>query len=185
MKKVVAVAALICVGLLSQTAWAQPAPLNTQSQIREALSAAPPAIASGATVLGRDDKGGMIVLRHGHNGWTCLMTATDPVRLPVCYDANGMAWRKAIMAGRVPDPDKPGFSYMLEGGSAWSNTDPKADTLPPDMKTYIRIPPHVMILDARTANASGLPSGQATPDTRKPFVMFGGTKYAILIIPVR
>lgn len=50
---------------------------------------------------------------------------------------------------------------------------------------YIRIPPHVMILDARTANAPGLPSGQAKPDTRKPFVMFGGTLYAILIIPVR
>lgn len=158
--------------------------IDNAGLVREALSAAPPAIAADATVLGRDGKGDTIVLRQGRNGWTCLMTVTDPVRLPVCYDANGMAWRKAIIAGHAPDPDKPGLSYMLKGGSAWSNTDPKADKLPPGMKTYIRIPPHVMILDARAANASGLPSGQASPDTRKPFVMFGGTQYAILIIPV-
>ena len=174
------------VGLLGAgaTLAATPQP-NTVALMREALSAAPPAIAADATVFGRDGKGDTIVLRRGHNGWTCLMTATDPVRLPMCYDASGMAWRKAIMAGYAPDPDKPGFAYMLKGGSAWSNTDPKADKLPPGMQTYIRIPPHVMILDAKFANAAGLPSGQANPDTHKPFVMFGGTKYAILIVPVK
>jgi len=42
-----------------------------------------------------------------------------------------------------------------------------------------------MILNARLANSSGFPSGQANPDTSKPFVMFGGTPFALLIIPVK
>ncbi|MBD8874065.1 hypothetical protein [Rhodanobacter sp. DHB23] len=162
--------------------------VDTAVLVREALAAAPPAIAAGAAVVTNDSKGRTVVLRQGHDGWTCIPghggPGADPLPLPACFDANGMVWLAAIDAGRVPDPDKPGLSYMLEGGSAWSNTDPKADKLQPGMKTYIRIPPHVMILDARTANATGLPSGQADPDTHKPFVMFGGTQYAILIVPV-
>ncbi len=165
-------------------AFAGPISENTQAQIRAATSAAPPAIAAGATVLGRNSQGHTIVLRQGHNGWTCRMTFGDPERLPVCFDANYGAWVKAFAAGRAPDPDKPGFAYMLQGGSAWSNTDPKANALPPGRKTDIHIPPHVMIMSARIAAESGFPSGQANPDTHKPFVMFGGTKYAILIIPV-
>lgn len=42
-----------------------------------------------------------------------------------------------------------------------------------------------MILDSRLANESGLPLHQTDPDTHRPFVMFGGTKQAILIIPVK
>jgi hypothetical protein len=41
-----------------------------------------------------------------------------------------------------------------------------------------------MILNARVAESSGFPSGQASPDTHKPFVMFGGTAYALVIIPL-
>lgn len=74
---------------------------------------------------------------------------------------------------------------MLRGGSAWSNVDPSASRLPPGRKDYIHIPPHIMILDAKLANQSGLPLHQTDPDTHMPFVMFGGTKHAILIIPVR
>lgn len=147
--------------------------------------AAPPAIAADGTVRGRAANGDTFVLRRGHNGSTCLMTAIDPVRLPVSYGATLMAWRKAIMAGDVRDPDKPGVACMLRHGSAWSNTDPGADKWPPGHASCIRIPPHVTIPDARTANASGTPSGQANPDAPKPFVMFGGMKYAILITPVR
>ncbi len=91
---------------------------------------------------------------------------------------------EAFTAGRVPNPDRAGYAYMLEGGSSWSNTDPSATKLAPGQKDYIRIPAHIMILSAKVANSSGFPSGQVNPDTRKPFVMFGGTAYAILIIPV-
>ncbi|MGB9146771.1 MAG: hypothetical protein WCC14_13175, partial [Acidobacteriaceae bacterium] len=62
---------------------------------------------------------------------------------------------------------------------------PAATKLPAGEKDYIHIPPHIMILDAKMANESGLPLHEEHPDTQQPFVMFGATPFAILIIPVR
>ncbi len=103
---------------------------------------------------------------------------------PACFDKYGLEWIEDYLAGREPDPDHVGYSYMLEGGSSWSNIDPKAVKLAPGQKDYVRIPAHIMILNARVANSSGFPSGQAEPDTHRPFVQFGGTPFALLIIPV-
>ncbi|MGH9717707.1 MAG: hypothetical protein ACRD4R_13405 [Candidatus Acidiferrales bacterium] len=156
------------------------------AQIRRALSAAPAAIAARAMVAIRGKNGKWIILRHGDDGWTCIPASSgDPDPLPACFDANGLVFIEAFDTGHPPDPNKPGYSYMLQGGSAWSNLDPFAAKLPPGAKDYIHIPPHIMILDAKIANESGLPLKDAHPDTRRPFVMFGGTKYAILIIPVQ
>jgi hypothetical protein len=159
---------------------------SRQAEIRRALSAAPPAIAARATVEKRGKHGHWVVLRQGDNGWTCIPRSNgDPEPLPACFDANGMAFILTFDDGRAPDPGKPGLSYMLRGGSAWSNVDPSASRLPPGRNDYIHIPPHIMILDARLANQSGLPLHQSEPDTHMPFVMFGGTEHAILIIPVK
>jgi len=43
----------------------------------------------------------------------------------------------------------------------------------------------LMILGAKVADNSGFPSGQADPDTSRPFVTFGGTPFAILIVPLK
>lgn len=177
---------VVLIGLLGPgAALAANTPVRTAVQIHRALSAAPAAIADGATVVAREANGRTTELRRGSNGWTCFITSSDPEPLPACFDASGMAWLKALAAGHAPDPDKPGYAYMLQGGSAWSNTDPKATQLPADKKTYIHIPPHIMILSSRIASESGFPSGQSNPDARKPFVLFGGTPYAVLIIPLR
>ncbi len=157
-----------------------------EPQIRRALSAAPAGIAAHAAVAIRSKKGQWIVLRDGNNGWTCIPASDgDPDPLPACFDANGLAFIEAFGTGRPPDSSKPGYSYMLQGGSAWSNIDPFAEKLPAGAKDYIHIPPHIMILDAKIANESGLPLADVHPDTHRPFVMFGGTKYAILIIPIQ
>jgi hypothetical protein len=74
--------------------------------------------------------------------------------------------------------------YMLRGGTIWSNTDVSATKLPEGEKTYLTIPPHVMILNARIAEQSGFPSG-AHPDTHQPFVMYAGTPDANVTIPLR
>jgi len=165
-------------------------PLDREAQIRLALSAAPAAIAARATVASMEGGGQLRVLRGGDNGWTCVPpnpggAGADPEPEPACFDANGLAFMEAFGAGRYPDANKPGFSYMLQGGSAWSNVDPAATKLPAGEKDYIHIPPHIMILDAKMANESGLPLHEEHPDTRQPFVMFGATPFAILIIPVR
>jgi hypothetical protein len=164
---------------------------RTGSEIVRALSAAPPSVAADAAVVHLDDKGRKAELRPGSNGWICLANEADPLHPdgiehhPVCYDKYGMEWLEAWESHRGPDPDHVGYAYMLQGGSSWSNTDPGATKLAPGQKDFIRIPPHIMILNAKVAETSGFPSGQSDPDTHKPFVMFGGTPAALLIIPVK
>jgi hypothetical protein len=41
-----------------------------------------------------------------------------------------------------------------------------------------------MILDRNAAASSGYPGGP-NPDTSKPYIMFGGTPYAHIMVPVR
>jgi hypothetical protein len=180
-----AVAASICI-LVIGTAGQSSKP---ESEISKALSAAPPSVAAQASIIILKEHGEREQLRAGTNGWTCMIQ--DPnahddgiAHHPACFDKYGLEWTDDYLAGRKPNPNHVGYSYMLEGGSSWSNTDPKAKKLSPGQKDYIRIPPHIMILNARIADSSGFPSSQAEPDTHKPFVMFGGTPYALLIIPV-
>lgn len=159
--------------------------LENKSRIARALSAAPDSIAAHAAVAEMDEHGNITELRAGDNGWTCLAhDPGTPKGHPLCLDKNGLDWMKDAMAGRVPAPDKTGYSYMLQGGTSWSNLDVSAMQLPPGQKSYITIPPHIMVMNAKIAQDSGFPSGEIYPDTSQPFVMYGGTPYAILMIPV-
>ncbi len=158
---------------------------DTKSEIDRALSAAPPQIGEKAAVVSMDDNGKTKELRRGENGWTCIPhDPGTPMGHPLCLDKNGMEWMVAAMSGHPPDPDKIGYSYMLKGGTSWSNTDVSATRLPPGQTDFVHIPPHFMILNAKIANSSGYPSGEASPNTHKPFVMYGGTPYAVLMIPL-
>jgi hypothetical protein len=163
---------------------------STEAEISQALSAAPASIAAHASVTVLGAQGSRKELRSGTNGWTCVTGDSNLhddgiAHHPACFDKYGLEWIVNYFAGREPNPDHVGYSYMLQGGSSWSNTDPQATKLAPSQKDYIRMPPHIMILSAKVANASGLPSRQSNPDADKPFVMFGGTSFAIVIIPVR
>jgi hypothetical protein len=81
---------------------------------------------------------------------------------------------------RTP-PEKPGFMYMLAGGTDASNTDPYA-TEPTASNHWIETGPHVMVVGSKAALA-GYPA-TADPDTKAPYVMFPNTPYAHLMIPV-
>lgn len=132
-----------------------------------------------------DAQGHMTTLRKGTNGWSCFpRDVGTPTESPLCFDRQGLAWYEAAMAGKDPDPNSVGLSYMLQGGSVWSNIHGDATKPEPGEKTYVSIPPHVMILSAKVAAASGYPAGQVSPDTSKPFVMQGGP-LAIVIMPVK
>lgn len=131
-----------------------------------------------------DADGQMKNLRAGTNGWTCVpRDVGTPTESPLCLDRPGLAWYLAAMAGKHPDPNSVGLSYMLRGGSVWSNIHADATRPEPGQKTFVSVPPHVMILSAKVAAASGYPSGQINPDTNKPFVMQGGP-LAIVILPI-
>ncbi len=169
--------------LAAPTLAAQPA--STASDIARATSAGPPSIRAEAGVMTVDAQGHMTTLRKGTNGWSCFpRDVGTPTESPLCFDRQGLAWYEAAMAGKDPDPNSVGLSYMLQGGSVWSNIHGDATKPEPGEKTYVSIPPHVMILSAKVAAASGYPAGQVSPDTSKPFVMQGGP-LAIVIMPVK
>jgi hypothetical protein len=71
---------------------------------------------------------------------------------------------------------------MLEGGTDASNTDPYA-TAPSETNNWIKTGPHVMVMNA-TEMMSGYPT-DPNPDTSKPYVMWAGTPYAHLMVPVK
>ncbi len=169
---------LCAVGLLAGPVVGQDADV-----IKSAESAAPAALAAGATIYGFDGSGMMMTVREGKNGWWCMAdNPTSPGPDPMCGDANALEWAQAWMNKTDPPAGKVGFMYMLAGGSDGSNTDPYA-AAPAEGNHWIETGPHVMILNATTMMA-GYPDA-ADPDTSVPYVMWAGTPYAHLMIPVK
>jgi len=99
----------------------------------------------------------------------------------MCVDQNGMAWIDALMNKKDPPKGKMGFGYMLAGGSDASNTDPFATAPAPGGK-WVDTGPHVMVFNVGDAFA-GYPTTAA--NTKVPYVMFPGTPYAHLMLPVK
>jgi len=158
-----------------------PANATDADLIQSAETAAPAAVGKDATVIAVSADGAMRVVRKGTNGFTCMADAPDtPGPDPMCADANATEWINAWVGHKTP-PDKAGFMYMLAGGTDASNTDPYAKA-PTDQNHWIKTGPHVMIVGSKAALA-GYPT-DANPDTSKPYVMWSGTPYAHLMVPV-
>ena len=99
----------------------------------------------------------------------------------MCLDANGVEWANALMSKKDPPKGKMGIGYMLMGGSDASNTDPFA-TKPNGADKWVDTGPHMMVLNIGNSFA-GYPT--TATNTKVPYVMFPGTKYAHLMIPVK
>lgn len=161
-------------------------PLSAHGQDREAkitsaLSAAPPALAEHAAVMDWD----MTELRAGTNGWVCL---PDPPQIqhnsPMCLDAQWLTWADAWMNQReTVEVTEIGIAYMLQGGYDGSNTDPFAT--PPeagvDCPECVESGPHLMIIVPDVEMLAGMPTD---PNSGGPWVMYQGTPYAHIMIPV-
>lgn len=151
--------------------------------IKSAESAAPAAVSAGATVYAMDASGQMRTVREGTNGWWCMPDSpATPGPDPMCGDANSMEWAMAWIGKAEPPAGKVGFMYMLAGGTDASNTDPYA-TAPAEGNNWVQTGPHVMVVNAGSQMA-GYPE-DADPDTSVPYVMWSGTPYAHLMIPVQ
>jgi hypothetical protein len=96
-------------------------------------------------------------------------------------DANAGAWAMAWIGKKTPPADTVGVIYMLAGGTDASNTDPYAQK-PTAENAWIETGPHLMVVGSQDV-LKGHPSG-AEPDTKAPYVMWAGTPYAHLMIPV-
>lgn len=156
-----------------------PAYGNAQSEaeaIREALSAAPAAVAADATVMDWEQN----VLREGTNGWTCMPSPPNMENNSMCLDETWLVWALAWMNREPVEIDRVGVSYMLEGDAGGSNVDPFAEGPTPDNE-WVTEGPHLMVIVPNLEDLEGLPTD---PDNGGPYVMWRGTPYAHIMIPV-
>lgn len=180
MKRLLTVAALLAAGSLIAM---RVAAADDAALIKSAESAAPAAIGGGATIYAMDQGGALRALRQGTNGFWCMPdNPVTPGPDPMCGDANSMEWLMALVGKQAPPKGKVGFMYMLAGGSDASNTDPYA-TKPEEGNNWVETGPHVMVVNAMDL-MQGYPA-LPRPDTTKPYVMWAGTPYAHLMIPVK
>jgi hypothetical protein len=155
-----------------------------QQLIESAMSAAPPAIGSAATIVTMPAEGAMRTLRAGTNPFTCMPdNPATPGPDPMCWDKNSDAWMAAYMHHKAPPAGKVGLMYMLAGGTDASNTDPYA-AKPTAENHWIATGPHIMIVGADAAFYDQYPK-DADPNTAAPYVMWAGTPLQHLMAPVK
>jgi hypothetical protein len=157
-----------------------PAAQPSEDRIANALSAAPAAVAEGAAVMDFDASG-LIELRPGSNGWTCVPDGPlSPGNDPMCLDAAWMEWLAAYVAGEDPAPSRVGIAYMLQGGSDASNTDPLAQE-PEVGADWVDTGPHIMVLSPEPLDPAIFSTDHSAPG---PYIMWAGTPYEHLMVPI-
>jgi hypothetical protein len=164
----------------------EPAPGTPEAKIAEAESAAPPDIASNATIMDWPMEEGAepVQLRAGTNGWTCFPSTPNPTGAvgqdPMCLDGEFIKWAQAWMGKTDPDVSSVGIGYMLQGDRGASNTDPFATEQTPDNE-WVQAGPHLMVITPDPAQLAAIPTD---PATGGPWVMWSGTPYAHVMVPV-
>ncbi len=150
---------------------------DSASLLQDALSAAPPTLRDKVTVVDWNKN----VLQKGDSGYTCFPT---PPQLqgtaPMCMDAAWMEWADAWMNKKPFTAKAIGISYMLAGDGGASNTDPFAEGPTADNQ-WIKEGPHLMIITPDKAMLDVLPTD---PANGGPYVMWKGTPYAHIMVPV-
>jgi len=174
---------ILSAGVTTNAQAAAKAAKPTDAQlIASAQKAAPMSVSKGATIVTMEADGTMRTLRKGTNSFTCMPdNPTTPGPDPMCMDANAAKWAAAWIGHKPPPANTVGVMYMLEGGTDASNSDPYA-TAPTASNNWVKTGPHVMVVGSQDV-LKGHPSG-AMPDTASPYVMWAGTPYAHLMVPV-
>jgi hypothetical protein len=156
--------------------------INNLDLIMSAESAAPASVAKEATVETIVAMSHTKVLRQGRNGFTCMPDVPEtPGPDPMCADAGGMVWVHAWIARKIPLEGLVGVGYMLAGGSDPDNLDPYA-MVPKQGREWVRTGPHIILFNV--GELAKLYPTSAQPDTSKPYVMYPGTPYASIVLPV-
>jgi len=157
--------------------------MTAEQKIANAMSAAPATLAKDATVMDWPAKEGdkLAMLREGSNGWTCLPdNPGTPGNDPMCLDKQWMAWLDAYVNHTEPVKTTVGLAYMLQGGTDASNTDPYA-TAPAAGEEWMVAAPHVMVIMPGKLDPA---LHSSDPHTGGPWLMWGGTPYEHLMMPV-
>jgi len=149
---------------------------DVAKKIAHSRTAAPASISADATIV----VNGKVVVK-GTNGWTCMPDTMENDNAPMCND--GM-WSKMLQAvGSKSDfaADGVGISYMLQGdvGAGVSNSDPYHPD-PKKADDYVETGPHLMIIVPKEL----LKGITDDPTVGGPYVMWGDTPYAHIMVPV-
>jgi|TARA_B100000959_G_scaffold264600_1_gene305247 hypothetical protein len=165
---------------------------SAEWQIWAYSTAAPDYIANEATIVDAN----MNILREGSNGWTCLPANPRGMSdsengwknpheaMPACVDGQSMLWMQGYMSGTKPGEKMTtdGFAWMLHGDMGEDNSTPmifnEEDSKPGH---WIESGPHLMRMPKDPSSLDGITSDF---NSGAPYVMFAGTDYAHLMIPV-
>ena len=159
---------------------ASPKSKSDAEKIASALQAGPEFITRNATVLDwpTSPSTEFRVLRAGRNGWTCLPGFPGATHdEPGCFDRVFLQFNKDSMAGRTPDVQRIGISYMY--GGKWVPNKSHAM----GSGDEFRVGPHIMILGLdqkmlQTLNQDG--------SNGEPYVNhLPGHPELFLVIPIR
>ena len=154
-------------------------------------TAAPSFIAANCTVM---DSDGKTILREGTNRWTAMAGnprgMSDPENgwknpheaMPMVMDGQAMKWAMAFMSGKKPELDHDGWMYMLHGDMGEDNT--KQLVFKKEDATeghWIESGAHLMLMPKDPSSLKG----QTTDfNSGAPYIMFEGTGYDHIMIPV-
>ena len=155
-------------------------------EIKAYSSAAPAYIGDNATIIGASGK----VLRKGTTGWRCEPFMPMPEggfksaheTAAACSDKNAVAWANAYKANKTPDLEADGWIWMLHGDLGVDNFTPYTDGQKnAGHKHFIESGAHMMLMPKDPKSLEG----QSTDYTNGgPYVMFKGTPYVHLMIPL-
>ena len=150
---------------------------SKQAKIARAMSAAPAAISKDATIVDVDGK----VLQSGTNGWHCQPGLMPGDKHPVCNDEVWMKLMTAVGSKADFSADRVGISYMLQGDAPTNNADPFDTKRDPGEVWVQEVRPHVMVVVPDKKMLEGISDD---PTNGGPYVMWKGTPYAHIMVPV-
>ncbi len=148
------------------------------AELAAAENAAPASLSKNATILDRDGQ----VVRIGTNGWMCLpddpnTAGTDSI----CMNESWRNFMDALKNKKKPTYTQVGIAYMLQGDRPVSNTDPYATEPKPGDDWVEKLGAHIMVLVPDVDTLKSLPTNSKNGG---PWVMWAGTPYAHLMIPI-
>ena len=155
-------------------------------EIKAYTSAAPAFIGKHATVIGASGK----VLREGTNGWRCepfMPMPKDGFKHPhetaaACSDKNAVAWANAYKSNNKPELEGDGWIWMIHGDLGVDNFKPYTDgQKDAGHKHFIESGAHMMLMPKDPSSLDGQTTDYTTG---APYVMFKGTPYVHLMIPL-
>jgi hypothetical protein len=153
-------------------------PGTDAEKIADALRAGPAFITKDATLLDwpAAPGGEYRVLRKGSNEWTCLPGIPGyPHDEPGCFDSVFLRWIEDSLAGRTPNIDRIGISYMYFG--AWQPTKDGSSG------HEFHVGPHLMIVSPHEDDFQGF---NRDPANGMPYVIHLPNRTELyLVMPVR